>query len=348
MDHEDDIQLKFDGTPVKQLGGAPAEVVISALSALQRLVHLIGMQEEGRVFGQRVKPSSRVRREFSIVCRPSAEGSLIQPFDVGSSSGLSSRESSYARGRLLTTLMAFSSGNAEAVERAVPDARERWFFANATAGLIPDEDSGIQITIKPVAQRNFTFKADQARNLVERFKSGVPPAAGERKVSGKLRAIDFDNSAMVIKPSSARAFRVGYTADIESMLQANARRKLTISGIPSINNAGDVTGFEKINSISEAEGSLAAIDRIESDEIHIATNRPIRILATYDLEDKLFIYQDPTLGIDAWSERFNELRKSVIEEIDMLWQNYAQADENELDEEATAVRRSLLSRFKAV
>lgn len=42
-----DIQLKFAGAPVEELQGAPADAVISALGALQRILHLIGMKDEG-------------------------------------------------------------------------------------------------------------------------------------------------------------------------------------------------------------------------------------------------------------------------------------------------------------
>lgn len=74
MEDPTDLELKFDGEPVRRLDGAPADAVISSLAALQRMVLIIGMRSEGYALGQRFKPSARIKREYSVVCRAPGKG----------------------------------------------------------------------------------------------------------------------------------------------------------------------------------------------------------------------------------------------------------------------------------
>ncbi|MFK5597939.1 hypothetical protein ACFZ8E_13115 [Methylobacterium sp. HMF5984] len=346
-DHKD-IQLKFDGGPIKQAGGAPADLVISSLTALQRLVHLIGMKSENRVFGQRIKPSARVRRDFSIVCRSPKAGSHIQAFDVVSGMGEITNAAINARHHLLNTLKAFDSGDENAVKGAIPDDRERWFFADAAYGLLPPADSEIQLTVRAGTHGPFSFSADRARLVIEKLRSGKPPRAGSVVIPGKLKAIDFTTSQITLQPSTGRAFRVWYPPAAEQMVQSNARRRFSIHGIPDVNSTGDIVGFERVDKITEIDSPFEEIAQFEVDAYRVVTNRPIKIQASYDFEDKLFIFQDAKLGIDAWSETYSELRDSVVDELKMLWIDYAMEADDALASDAKMVKRALNERFKAI
>ena len=344
---EPDIELKFDGPPIKDLGGAPAEAVISALTALQRLVHLIGMKAEGRVFRQRAKPSARVRQEYAIICKVTKEGSHVQPFDVRSSAGAFTTAASFARTRLLETLKAFDSGDVEVVKKFMPDPRERWFLATAASGLVPSEESKIQITIRPSGSTgHFSFKADRARLLIDRFRSGSPPSDGVRKISGRLKVVDFENYVITVHPVGSRAFRLPYPPSIESFIQNNKRRRISIVGIPEINAAGDISRFEQLNSINEMDSSIAPIESFISKGDVITTDKPLRIITIYDNEDNLFIFQDSTLGIDVYSEEYSGLKDAVLDELDVLWRNYALASDEELASDALLVKKALVGRFR--
>jgi hypothetical protein len=69
---------------------------------------------------------------------------------------------------------------------------------------------------------------------------------------------------------------------------------------------------------------------------------------TVEWEERLFTYQERSLGIDAFASSYDELRQSVLDELNVLWRNYALAPDSELDEEAQSVKAALLSRFKVV
>ena len=180
IDEPEDIQLKFDGEPVRRLDGAPADAVIASLSALQRMVLIIGMRSEGYALGQRFKPSAKVRRDYAVVCRAPQAGSHIQPFNVASQSGAFTPGAAVARERLLKALKAFDSEDEQRVLETIPNARERWFIADAASGLIPAEASGLQVTVRAGNHGPFAFKADRARTLITKYRAGPPPGPRHR------------------------------------------------------------------------------------------------------------------------------------------------------------------------
>ncbi len=345
---DDDIELKFDGGTIAALGGAPAETVINALSALQRIAYLIGMKTEGRAFGQRAKPSTSVRRELAIICKAPIPGSHIQPVTLGSRAGEFSAEAFNARRNLLEVLDAFNSGDEDSVRAAIPDPRERWFLAQAATGLVPDEASGIQLTIRTASADHFNFRADKARSVIESLRSGGPPKPGKQRILFNLRAIDFTNSTVVLKPSEGKIVRIQYPALVEQMLQANPRKRIFIKGQPSVNAAGYLIGFDEIDSIGEFGPTAYPLFEFMSDGKRIATEKPIHVAASYEYEDRLFVFQDASLGVDAWAESYEDLLQSVLDELDVLWRNYALAPDEDLAADAIEIKRTLNGRFKVI
>jgi hypothetical protein len=123
------------------------------------------------------------------------------------------------------------------------------------------------------------------------------------------------------------------------------RKRLKITGRPKINARGDISSFAEIHSVSELEPHLDPIDRFTSGGKTFGTNRPISLPVTVVWPDRLFTFIEPKLGIDVVVQDVNELRSAVLSELDLLWRQYAQAPNHDLDEEAQQVKNALLSRF---
>jgi hypothetical protein len=340
-----DLELKFDGPAVRRLQGAPAEAVISSLNAIQRMVYIIGMRAEGRALSERLKPTIKVKREYCVVCRAPREGSHVQPFALETRAGEASGSSTVAREKLLATLRAFDSGEEARLEEAVPNARERWFLAKAASGLLPPEESGLDVMIRSGSRGPFAFKAERARQLLKAYDTPRPPAVDEETVAGKLRAIDYGQTVMTIKPSQDPALRMDYPLPLENWLQSNVRKRLKITGRPKINARGDISSFEEIYTISELEPNLPPIDRFQSRGRLLGTNRPLSLAVTVLWPDRLFALIEPRLGLDVVVKDLGELRAAVLSELDLVWRQYAEAADDELDREAQEVKRGLVSRF---
>ena len=345
MDEPIDLELKFDGPSVVALQGAPAEAVIASLTAIQRMVYIIGMRAEGRALSERLKPTIKVKRDYTVVCRAPKFGSHIQPFAVESQTGNRSGSSFVAREKLLATLKAFDSGEEARLEHVIPNSRERWFLAKAASGLVPPEDSGLQVMIRAGSRGPFAFKAERARKLLSAYDTPLPPAIDEETVAGKLRAIDYGQTVMTIKPGSEPALRMDYPLPLEGWLQSNVRRRLSFTGRPKINAKGDISSFDEILSVSELEPHLRAIDRFKSNGGLLGTNRPVSLPVTVLWAERLFAFADSKLGLDVVVQDVAELRDAVLCELDLVWRQYALANDDELDDEAQLVKRALHSRF---
>lgn len=340
-----DFELKFDGLPVKRLDGAPVDAVISSLNAIQRMVHIIGMRAEGRALSERLKPTVRVRREYAVVCRAPKKGSHIQPFAVESMSGEMTGAASDAREKLLATLKAMDSGDEAQFAKVVPSVRERWFLTKAATGLLPPAESGLEVKIRVGSRGPFAFRAEHARPYFEAFDKRRPPSVDEETVAGKLKAIDYAQTVMTIKPGQSPALRMDYPLPLEKWLQANVRKRLSITGKPKFNNRGDISSFQEIETITEIEPHLAPIDRFKSADHLWGTNKPVSLPITVYWGDRLFGISDENLGIDVVAHELSELRDAVLSELDFNWRHYAMADDSELDDDALSVAVALRSRF---
>ncbi|MBA3053644.1 MAG: hypothetical protein FP826_01610 [Sphingomonadales bacterium] len=344
----EDIELKFDGPTVRRLNGAPADAVIASLGALQRMVLILGMREEGRVLGQRLKPTAKVKRDFAIICRAPEHGSHVQPFNVASLAGQFTPAACSARERLLASLSAFDSGKEAELRRILPRAKERWFMAQAAADLLPPEGEDLQVSIRVGPRGRYKFKADRARKLIDKVRSGPKPTEEPEDIVGRLQAIDYGRTVLTVKPSGYRTLRVDYPLLIEPWLQANVRKRVRLTGIPSANTAGDVTGFKSLQEIAELEPTIPRIEEIVVGRQRLRADPPLSIRATYDLEDRLFRFSDDKLSIDACAETLDGLKAAILEEVDVLWRQYADAPDNELAEDALVLAGSLRDRFRVI
>ncbi len=341
-----DIELKFDGPPIRELGGAPADAVASSLLALQRLVHLIGMHAEGRPFGLRAKPSAKVRRDFAVICRPTKNGSHIQPLGIAARSGQFTASAALARVSLLRALSAFDSGDDTRIVAALPNPRQRWFMADAAAGLLQPEESGIQVTVRAGSRGPFNFKADRARVVIDRLRSGKPPQADNETVVGKLKVVDYARSIVTIQPVAGRSVKFSYPPQLEPLIQANARRRVSVVGDATVNATGDITNFRSIRRLQELEPSLDPVEGFDSGGQRFVAAHPLTLPISFDFEDRTFVFLDQSLGIATFESKYGAMRDSILGELDFLWSDYACAPDEDLAEEALVVKRNLLGRFR--
>jgi hypothetical protein len=344
-DETQDVELKFEGDPIQRLGGVPAELVADSLRSLQRMAYLIGMKREGQRFGHKARPNAKVRRMYAVVCRVAETGSYLQPWNLASSTGHTSQATFAARAELLNALKAFDSGDDATVEAVLPDPRQRWFLADAALGLLPPEDSGIEVSVR-VGAGQYSFRADRARAAIERSRAGDPPIPEKEEIVGKLKALDFTTATMTIKPSQGRQVRVSYPLQLEPFLQRNVRKRLRILGSPEINGAGDISGFRKVEEVTEVEPSSPKIDIFKAGSSEVRPARPYGYLVGFNIESSIFFVRDVEIGLDVYSHMLVEIEDEVRSDLDILWRTYALAADRNLTPDAQLLKRSLRGRFK--
>ncbi|MGA9868486.1 MAG: hypothetical protein WBQ75_18825 [Acetobacteraceae bacterium] len=344
-DPDQDIELKFDGKPVRQLGGAPAELVADSLRSLQRMAYLIGMKREGQRFGHKARPNAKVRRTYAVVCRTPEAGSYLQPWNIASSTGQQNALTAIARGELLKALQAFDSDDDARVAEVLPDPRQRWFLADAALGLLPPEGSEIEVSVRVGAGR-YSFQANRARAAIERTRAGDPPIPDSEEIVGKLKALDFSTATMTVKPTPGRQIRVSYPLKIEPFLQHNVRRRLRLTGSPEMNGTGDIVGFSRLNELTEAEPSSKKIEVFKAGPVEIKPARPYGYLIGFDFSSSTFFVRDAELGLDAFATDMEEIEDEVRADLDVLWRTYATASDRELTPDAQILKRSLRARFR--
>lgn len=342
-----EVELKFDGSPVRALGGAPADLVANSLWALQRMAHLLAMTREGQRFGSRANPNSKVRHNYVVVCHAPKPGSHIQPWVISSAGAAQGGSAAVVQEQLLSALRAFDSGNDKALAEAVPNARQRWLLADAAIALLPADDD-IHLSMSLRGGCDVFFKADRARAAIERTKAGKLPEIDVDEIVGKIKAIDFSTTTLTLKPARGPQVKVPYPLPIEDFIKRNIRKRLSVRGLPDINSSGEIVSFSKIETITEVEFSVDKIVKFEVGGEPVKAKNPYGYFVGYDFQSRLFFVRDSDLGVDVFTESFEDVEREVQIDLDVLWRTYAVASDSSLTPDALALKSALQAKFRKV
>jgi hypothetical protein len=118
-----------------------------------------------------------------------------------------------------------------------------------------------------------------------------------------------------------------------------------ITGRPHYNERGDISTFDEIYTVSEVESHLPPIESFRSGDRIVRAKPPIRFKVDVDWPHRLFVIREPALGVHVETPDYDSVLLELAQELDVVWRNYALADENSLDEEARKLKHELRSRF---
>ncbi|MGK5082982.1 hypothetical protein WDW37_06725 [Bdellovibrionota bacterium FG-1] len=336
--------IRLDGGMVSG-NAVPAVVLAQTITGLQQLVFLMGADSEEIDVNERLKFSNQHRDEFTLMCEPPSAGSFVQNLHLknekvqGVFNGVMG---------LMTATTTDDQDSAKALIKN-PIIRRRAF--QAMAAVMPKEDDGVTLEFVH-AGRSISVSGKEQKTLTKWIQAAsTESAATTMTVKGVLVAANFQEQRVVIKyrPNN-REIKCKYLPEIEDRL-LDARK--VSSGLIEVTGEFtlDEKGFpQKLNNVFRIEPvnlSPIRLPQLKWKNRVFEFAQPMEFTPSLDAEtQQLYVIEDASLGLNVFSETREGLVQELSEQVAMLWDEYADEEDENLADDALAVAKKLRQAIK--
>lgn len=326
----------------------PAAVLVQILENAQRAFELIGVHVEGRTIKERAAIPAATRKRFQLVCRLPKPGCYAVPIEVGGHDLLAVEvEKGFAIFKnLIEGITGRDSGR---IKSALPDERLRHRVLEAIRGMAPRADAKWRLKLWDAADVVFGDLDTESEPFIRESIVPIEEREASQVVTGQPANIDFlKRTVTIFYPPTRRMMDCVYDDAVEELLFENRRGLIQVTGRVVLDENGAPTKIIDVNDIRELDLSPLVVDTIKAGGVTLRTQRVIALEPTIDETQQLLCVVDTGLGIDAFARTREALVGELHEQIGMLWQEYALANDATLDVEAVKMKQALRAAFSEV
>jgi len=326
----------------------PAAVLAQILTSAQRSFELIGVHVEGRTVQQRARISAATRSRFQLVCRLPEPGCYAVPIELGGNDLLAEHITD-AMDVFKKIIGGITKRDSEAINKAMPDVTLRHRLLEVIRGMTPRADAKWSLKLWDAGNTEFGELNTESEATI---RAAIVPAdeqAESQVVTGYLTNINFTNRVVtIIYPPTKREMECVYDETIEDLLIENRRDLIQVTGLIVLDDAGAPRKITNVNDIRELDLSPLLIDTVKVGKLVLKAKQSITLEPATDETKQLICVAHTELGIDAFARTRDALVSELNEQIGMLWQEYALADDDSLDGMAIKMKQALLAAFSEV
>lgn len=345
------LAFRFFEEDAPQVERVPARVLADTLVHAQRAVHLLAISAAGREIRQRARIPAELAAQFVLECGVPEPGSYVQPVRLTTADGLFDVVLGVnVLDRFQQIGAALSEGEWNSLRALVPDTAIRSRIVDEFVAMLPDPDAGWVVDLQNGKERMARFDPARVRVLREfqRLSRGpVEASASPVTVTGELVRIDFAEHKLTIRHHpTQRRLECEYRPEAEEMLLENRRGFIRVTGLVELDEHNLPLRLTDVFDIQEFDVSPIVLDSV------VGRQRRLRFRAgavsfriELDEGGQLLVVRDPDLDIHVFAHTRAELLADLIEQIEMMWLEYAEAEGSLLTEGAAALGKTLRNRL---
>ena len=328
----------------------PAAVLVQILQNAQHAFELIGVHVEGRSINQRARVSEATSQRFQLICQLPESGCFAMPVTVGGASELFVPELAEKAFGIFRNLMAqVSSRSTTGLAEALPDERIRRRVLESVKGMAPRADAKWTLDLHDSTDTEFASFDVQTIPFVQ--ETLVPPEQREveRVVTGDLKNIDFiEHKLTLIYPPTNKELVCIYDEELEDLLYARRRDVIQVTGRVLLDEQGSPKQIIDVTDIRDLDLSPLEVSTVRHGALNLRLSPPLTLQPTLDESKQLQCLESAELGIDVFAPTRDALLTELHEHLVMLWIEYAQVPDSELDAPARQLKLTLLARMSEV
>jgi predicted RNase H-like HicB family nuclease len=329
----------------------PAKVLADTLAHAQRVVHLLAISAAGREIRQRARVPAEMARQFVLECDVALPGSYVQPVRLRTGGdlfddvfGVDVLHRFHAVGEAL------SDANWRAVRELVPDRAVRTRVLDEFVAMLPDPEAGWVVDLRNGTGRIARFDSRRVRAMREYQRSSRSPSealASPVTVTGELVRIDFAEHKLTIRHHpTQRRLECEYGPDVEDMLVENRRGLIRVTGLVELDEQDRPIRLTDVFDIHELDLSPMVIESIMGTRRYLRVRaEPLTFQVDLDEDGQYLAVSDPELDIHVFGQTRADVLSELLAQLEMMWLEYAEAEEIHLTAGAASLGRSLRQRL---
>jgi hypothetical protein len=199
--------------------------------------------------------------------------------------------------------------------------------------------------------RNVSFATFDVETVpfVENTLVPVEQREAARIVTGELKSIDFtERKITIIYPPTSKELVCIYEESVEDLLYEKRRDLIQVTGRVLLDEQGVPKQIIDVTDIRDLDLSILTLDTVRHGALTLKAATTLSLEIMLDDSKQLLCIEQPDLGIDVYATTREGLLTELHEQLAMLWQEYAQASDEELDAPARQLKHTLLNRFSEV
>ena len=342
--------LHFEGAGT-HAHSLPANVLVKSIHQLQRVVYLLAKLHRGEEFGQRLRMQKDLEDRYELICKIPEKGSYALPCEIGGGSVahttfFDDEDLSDVCRQFQEVTQAIGSGNTGSLHDAVPSPAYRAALIKAYRAMQPPKRYGVDCSIEDAHRRKLLDGAIARQSLARLSASaGEDILAKSTYVAGTLMRIDFDKQRLWLKQHHGRVIEATYHPGAEPGLLEHPRGLIQVHGDVLYDRAHNARGITDVDDVRRVDESSIEISNLYIDNISYRADPPLRFSVHFDQKDQLYDL-DGDFNITVFAESRSDLETELLEELRMLWLEYAQDDPKRLSREARKLRKELRARLE--
>lgn len=328
----------------------PAQNLVQALEGLQRTIHLVAMMKEGREVKTRARVTRDIEERFQLHCEVPKSGSYYQPtFIAERDQSLFSPDEAREVAQITRDLLgSIASGDEQNFKKTVVDSAFRAPIIASLGRMFGGQGGHYRLSVEDKAG-NVIVDSVSATDTLEQLRQARLSPGTHSIVTGYFNKVDFkERKLSLLIPSTGRLISCLYEDDIEPALLENARDLIQVVGTIELDEDGNpqrITDVQEVHPVNTDD-----IDLIELLPDYLKANELNNLRVTVEMsEDKqTYFAKLDELGIDHAAYTRSDLIDVLEAELDFLWKNVAQEDDQNLAPKACLLKAELRKMFKEI
>lgn len=339
-----ELQITFHGAGTRG-NSVPVDILATSLRALQSVVQIIAANRHTAESssGGTTPLSADIRQHYAVTCHPPVAGSYAVPVAIGGSRiGQPPSDASVVLGDLRTLLSAAQNQREDDLDRLLPAPETRAAAARALHKMVPKPRSGTQLTIESSAGRQLFAPDQRTCRFLKALAAPRPTVETEESVIGELGEIDFRKKRIRLHhPPSEQELACAYPQSAEDMLIESRRGLIQVIGEVAMGADEIPSRIRRVDAIRPVDLSPIQLSAFDSGADHVKAKGPIIFRPAIEDGFQHFVLTETRFGLHLLSVTRSELEADLQVAFDVLWRNFACAEDAILRPRARELKRQL-------
>lgn len=357
MDSRDDTFFGLHFEPLGESEGShdlPAHTLVQALDGLQRTIHLVAMMTEKQEIKTRVRVPRDVEKRYQLHCQVPVPGSYCQPTYIApreSQHSLSGDELARTASAVRDILRSMGREDDEAFKQAIPDSAYRAPIIASLTRMLDAGGAGSRLAVQDKAGNQMLDSATATSSLERIRQARLAPDAHSPDThsvaTGHLSKIDFKASKIfLVMPGTGHSISCLYDQSIEATLLENARDLIQVVGTIELDENGHarrITDVQEVHAVNTDDIDLADL---LPDHLELREPSSFEISVKLSEDRQTYLAEFDALDIREAAYTRSDLISALKVEIDFLWNDIAQVEDDGLAPDARLLKEEVRKFFK--